>query len=155
MKVLFAVSSESISDAIVKKYQKEYKEILSYKNVYYFNAILKEIQKDKTYDRIVISEDLEPLSNNYDAIDKFIFEKLDNISDEAQDIDGNETSIILICTDRQTKGNSFLVKLFSIGIYNALLGAEKSIDNVCKLISYKLNKHTHCYFLLIQSFHFQ
>ena len=135
MKVLFAVSSESISDAIVKKYQKEYKEILSYKNVYYFNAILKEIQKDKTYDRIVISEDLEPLSNNYDAIDKFIFEKLDNISDEAQDIDGNETSIILICTDRQTKGNSFLVKLFSIGIYNALLGAEKSIDNVCKLIN--------------------
>ncbi len=135
MKVLFAVSSESISDAIVKKYQREYKEILSYKNVYYFNAILKEIQKDKTYDRIVISEDLEPLSNNYDAIDKFIFEKLDNISDEAQDIDGNETSIILICTDRQTKGNSFLVKLFSIGIYNALLGAEKSIDNVCKLIN--------------------
>ncbi len=135
MKVLFAVSSENISEAIVKKYQKEYKEILSYKNVYYFNAILKEIQKDKTYDRIVISEDLEPLSNNYDAIDKFIFEKLDNISDEAQDIDGNETSIILICTDRQTKGNSFLVKLFSIGIYNALLGAEKSIDNVCKLIN--------------------
>lgn len=135
MKVLFAVSSESISEAIVKKYQREYKEILSYKNVYYFNAILKEIQKDKTYDRIVISEDLEPLSNNYDAIDKFIFEKLDNISDEAQDIDGNETSIILICTDRQTKGNSFLVKLFSIGIYNALLGAEKSIDNVCKLIN--------------------
>lgn len=135
MKVLFAVSSENISEAIVKKYQKEYKEILSYKNVYYFNAILKEIQKDKTYDRIVISEDLEPLSNNYEAIDKFIFEKLDNISDEAQDIDGNETSIILICTDRQTKGNSFLVKLFSIGIYNALLGAEKSIDNVCKLIN--------------------
>ena len=117
MKVLFAVSSESISDAIVKKYQKEYKEIISHKNVYYFNAILKEIQKDKTYDRIVISEDLESFSNNnYDAIDKFIFEKLDNISDEAQDIDGNETSIILICTDRHQKGNSFLVKLFSIGI---------------------------------------
>jgi hypothetical protein len=136
MKVLFAVSSESISEAIIKKYQKEYKEILSYKNVYYFNAILKEIQKDKTYDRIVISEDLEPFSNNnYDAIDKFIFEKLDNISDEAQDIDGNETSIILICTDRHTKGSSFLVKLFSIGIYNALLGSERSIDNVCKLIN--------------------
>ncbi len=113
MKVLFAVSSESISEAIVKKYQKDYKEILSYKNVYYFNAILKEIQKDKSYDRIVISEDLESFSNNnYDAIDKFIFEKLDDISDEAQDIDGNETSIILICTDRHTKGSSFLVKLF-------------------------------------------
>ena len=136
MKVLFAVSSEGISDEIVKKYQKEYKEIISHKNVYYFNAILKEIQKDKTYDRIVISEDLESFSNNnYDAIDKFIFEKLDNISDEAEDIDGNETSIILICTDRHQKGSSFLVKLFSIGIYNALLGGERSMEQVCKLIN--------------------
>ena len=106
MKVLFAVSSESISEAIIKRYQKEYKEILSYKNVYYFNAILKEIQKDKTYDRIVISEDLEPFSNNnYDTIDKFIFEKLDSISDEAHDNQGKEASIILICTDRRVKGS--------------------------------------------------
>ena len=136
MKVLFAVSSESISDAIVKRYQKEYKEILSYKNVYYFNAILKEIQKDKTYDRIIISEDLESFSNNnYEAIDKFIFDKLDNISDEAEDINGNETTIILICSDRHTKGSSFLVKLFGIGIYNALLGNERSMDQVCKLIN--------------------
>ena len=119
MKVLFAVSSESISDAIIKKYQKEYREILSYKNVYYFDAILNEIKKDKTYDRIVISEDLEPFSNNnYDAIDKFIFEKLDSISDEAQDSDGNETTIILICRDRRTPGSSILVKLFGIGIWN-------------------------------------
>ena len=49
---------------IVKKYQREYKEIISYKNVYYFNAILKELQKDKTYDRIVISEDLENFTSN-------------------------------------------------------------------------------------------
>ena len=84
MKVLFAVSNEEISESIVKRYQREYKEIISYKNVYYFNAILKELQKDKTYDRIVISEDLENFtSNQYDQIDKFIFEKLDSISDEA------------------------------------------------------------------------
>ena len=69
MKVLFAVNSESVSESIIKKYQKEYKEILTYKNVYYFNAILKELQKDKTYDRVVISEDLEPFANNnYDVI---------------------------------------------------------------------------------------
>ena len=136
MKVLFAVSSENISDAIIKRYQKEYKEILSYKNVYYFNAILKEIQKDKTYDRIVISEDLEPFSNNnYETIDKFLFEKLDSISDEAQDSSGKETSIILICSDRRQKGNSILVKLFGIGVYNALLGNDRSMEEVCKLIS--------------------
>lgn len=148
MKVLFAVSSESMSEAIIKKYQSEYKEILSYKNVYYFNAILKEIQKDKSYDRIVISEDLEPLpNNNYDQIDKFLFEKLDNISDEAQDIDGNETSIILICSDRHTKGSSFLVKLFGIGVYNALLGEERRLENVCKLIKKpRLKKEAKSYY---------
>ena len=81
MKVLFAVSNEEISESIVKKYQKEYKQIISYKNVYYFNAILKELQKDKTYDRVVISEDLEAFTNTqYDQIDKFIFEKLDRAS---------------------------------------------------------------------------
>ena len=63
MKVLFAVSNESISEAIIKKYQNEYKEIITGKNVYYFNAILKELQRDKSYDRVVISEDLEPFTN--------------------------------------------------------------------------------------------
>ena len=135
MKVLFAVSNEEISEAIVKKYQKEYKEIISYKNVYYFNAILKEIQKDKTYDRIVISEELEAFTNTqYDQIDKFIFEKLDSISDEAANSRGDSTPIILICSDRRTKGEEMLVKLFGIGIYDALIGNDRSVEEVCKLI---------------------
>ncbi len=136
MKVLFAVNSESVSESIIKKYQKEYKEILTYKNVYYFNAILKELQKDKTYDRIVISEDLEPFANNnYDVIDKFLFEKLDNISDEATDLNGNDVPIILICTDRRSKSDNLLVKLFGIGIYSAIIGKDRSIDEVCRLIN--------------------
>lgn len=136
MKVLFAVNNDEISEAIIKKYQKEYKEILSYKNVYYFNAILKELQKDKTYDRVVISEDLEPFANNnYDTIDKFLFEKLDNISDEAIDEEGNNTDIILICADRRSKSDEMLVKLFGLGIYNAIIGQDRSIDEVCKLIN--------------------
>ena len=136
MKVLFAVSNESISESIVKKYQKDYKEIISYKNVYYFNAILKEIERDKSYDRIVISEDLEPFANNnYETIDRFLFERLDSISDEAQNGEGVDTPIILICTDRRSKGDSLLLKLFSIGIYNAILGQDRSIDEVCNLIN--------------------
>ena len=135
MKVLFAVSNENISEAIVKKYQKDYKEIISYKNVYYFNAIIKEIQRDKSYDRIVISEDLEPFANNnYDTIDKFLFEKLDSISDEAADNNDKEAQIILICADRRSKSDSILVKLFGIGIYSALLGSDRSIEEVCRLI---------------------
>ena len=136
MKVLFAVNSESISDSIIKKYQKEYKEILTYKNVYYFNAIIKELQKDKTYDRIVISEDLEPFANNnYDVIDKFLFEKLDRISDEATDINGNDIPIVLICTDRRSQTDGILIKLFGIGVYSAIIGKDRSIDEVCRLIS--------------------
>ena len=135
MKILFAVNNEKVSKSIIKKYQDEYKEIISYKNVYYFNAILKELQKDKSYDRIIISEDLEPFTNNnFEQIDKFIFEKLDDISDEATNSTRSDTPIILICTDRRTKSDDILVKLFSIGIYNALIGTDRNIDEICKLL---------------------
>ncbi|MCI9177176.1 MAG: hypothetical protein HFJ28_00980 [Clostridia bacterium] len=136
MKVLFAVNNENISESIIKKYQQEYKEIISVKNVYYFNAIIKELQRDKTYDRIVVSEDLQPFSNNnYEQIDKFIFEKMDNISDEATNQSGNDIPIILICTDRREKSEPLLIKLFGIGVYNALIGKDRSITNVCELLA--------------------
>ena len=136
MKVLFAVSNEEVSEAIVKRYQKNYKEIISYKNVYYFNAILKELQKDKNYDRIVISEELEAFTNTqYSQIDKFIFDKLDSISDEASNLKGDDIPIILICSDRREKSEEMLVKLFGIGIYNALIGNDRSVDNVCQLLN--------------------
>lgn len=136
MRVLFAVNNDNIANAIIKKYQKEYKEILSCKNVYYFNAIIKELQTNRNYDRIVISEDLEPFANNnYDTIDKFLFEKLDKISDEATKANGDTSEIIVICADRRTKSSEMLVKFFSIGIYNALLGQDRNIDELCKLIN--------------------
>lgn len=136
MKVLFAVSNENISESIMSKYKTMYKEIISGKNVYYFNAILKELQKDKSYDRIVISEDLEPFANkNYETIDNFIFEKLDKISDEATTNSGEDIPIIIISTDRRTKGEAILSKIFGIGIYSALLGQDRSIENVCELIN--------------------
>ena len=73
MKVLFAVNNDKISSAIVKRYKEEYNEEIEFKNVYYFNGLISEIKKDKSYDRIVISEELEPFStNNYDEIDNFI-----------------------------------------------------------------------------------
>ena len=135
MKVLFAVSNESISKAIIKKYQQMYKEIIINKNVYYFNAIIKELQKDKTYDRVVISEDLEPFANsNYEAIDNFIFEKLDEISDEATTSSGEDIPIILITSDRRTKSERLLVRLFGIGIYSAVIGQDRSIEELCRLI---------------------
>ena len=136
MKVLFAVHDEKVSLSIVKKYQKEYKEIISYKNVYYFNAILKELQRDKSYDRVVIDEDLEEFtSTSYEEKDKFVFNKLDGITDEASNVKGKDIPIILICTERRTKSEDILVKLFGIGIYNAIIGNDRSTDEVCRLIN--------------------
>lgn len=141
MKVLFAVNNESISESIIKKYQQEYKEIISSKNVYYFDAITRELQKDKSYDRIVISEDVEPFANNnYGVIDKFIFERLDSISDEATSNNGQDIPIILICADRRTKSENFFVKIFGIGIYSALIGQDRTISKVCELINKPRNK---------------
>lgn len=136
MKVLFAVHDEKVSLSIVKKYQREYKEIISYKNVYYYNAIIKELQRDKTYDRIIIDEELEEFtSTSFEEKDKFIFNKLDNITDEASNSRDKEIPIILICADRRAKGEDVLVKLFGIGIYNAIIGTDRSTDVVCKLIN--------------------
>lgn len=136
MKVLFAVSNDKMSETIIKQYEKQYKEIINYKNVYYFNAILKELQRDKTYDRIVISEDLEQYeSSDHEQMDNFIFGRLDRISDEASNVKGEDIPIILICEERRVKGEELLVKLFGIGIYNAIIGADRSINEVCRLIN--------------------
>ncbi len=141
MKVLFAVSNDNITTSVVNKYQQKYKEIITSKNVYYFNAIIKELQRDKSYDAIVIGEDLEPISNNnYESIDKFLFEKLDGISDEASKPTGEDIPIIFICSDRRTQSDQLLIKLFGIGIYNAIIGNDRSIDTVCNLIYKPRNK---------------
>ncbi len=136
MKVLFAVSNDNITTSVVSKYQQTYKEIITSKNVYYFNAIIKELQNDKTYDAIVIGEDLEPVANNnYEAIDKFLIEKLDRISDEASKPTGEDIPIIFICAERRTKSSQLLLRLFSMSIYDALVGNDRSVNKVCALIN--------------------
>ena len=136
MRVLFAVSNDNITTSVVNKYQQKYKEIITSKNVYYFNAIIKELQRNKTYDAVVIGEDLEPISHhNYEAIAKFLFEKLDSISYEASKPTGEDIPIILICSDRRNQSDALLIKLFGIGIYNAIIGNDRSIDTVCNLIN--------------------
>ena len=115
MKVLFAVNNEHISDSIIKKYQQDYRELISSKNVYYFNALLKELQEDKSYDRIVIGEDLEMFSNNnYDVMDKFIFDKLDKISDEASNTSGEDIPIIFDFACNFMRFNPMLENSFEI-----------------------------------------
>ena len=136
MKVLFAINDENIVSEITSRYQQKYKEIITSKSVYYFNAILKELQNERDYDAIVIGEDLEPIAdNNYDRIDRFILEKMDEVSDDASQQSGSDIPIILICSDRRTRNDPILAKLFSMSIYNAITGADRTIEQVCELIS--------------------
>ena len=47
MKVLFAINDENIVSEITSRYQQKYKEIITSKSVYYFNAILKELKNER------------------------------------------------------------------------------------------------------------
>ena len=72
---------------------------------------------------------------------------MDSISDEASNIRGEDIPIILICTDRREKSEQMLVKIFGIGIYNALLGNDRSIQNVCSLLNKpRLKKDAKAYY---------
>ena len=131
MKVLFAIGDNVTSENIVKQYYSLYGEKIEYKDVFYFKALLEEVKRDKTYDRIVISEQLEPpKSNVVDAIDQMIFNNIDSIRDEIED-----STIIFICSDGRDKNNALVGRLFNnCGIYNLLMGDERDIIPLCNLI---------------------
>jgi len=136
MKVLFAIGDAVTSENIVKQYYSLYGEKIEYKNVFYFKALLEEVKKDKTYDRIVIAEQLEPPQRNLvDAIDQMLFNNIDSITDEIED-----STIIFICSDGRTKNDSLIGRLFNIGIYNLLMGDERDIVPLCGLIKNPRNK---------------
>ena len=138
MKVLFAMSEREQSSVnnVVARYYEKYGEVLEYKNVFYFRALIAEVKENKNYDRIVISEDLEQFrARDLEQIDRFLFNNIDKITDEIQD-----TDIIFICSDRREKGDPFINKLFSIGIYNFLLGDDRSVNPLCDLIKKPKNK---------------
>lgn len=148
MRVLFAVSNsensnEDIVDIICNEYQKQYKKIISYKRVFYYDAIVNEIKqtRDNQYDRIIISEDFEKnISDSYESEDINLYKHLDEITDEAYKDDGTSIPIILLGSDRRSERDPIISKLFILGVYNILLGRERTIQNVCALIEKPRNK---------------
>ena len=130
MKVLFAIGSAVTSEKLASEYYATYNEKMDYKDVFYFKAILEEVKRDKSYDRIVITEQLEPMQNNVvDEIDKMLFNNIDSITDEIED-----STIIFICSDNRTKNDALLGRLYNLGIYNVLIGDERNPSTLCKLI---------------------
>lgn len=149
MRVLFAVSNsenskDDIVDVIMNEYQKEYKKIISCKRAFYYDAIVNELKETRDrnrYDLIIISEDLEKnVKESYESQDENLYKRLDEITDEAYKEDGTGIPIILICGDRRTERDPIIPKLFVLGIYNILVGREKTIQNVCSLIERPRNK---------------
>lgn len=149
MRVLFAVSNsegskDDIVDVILNEFQREYKKIISYKRAFYYDAIINEIKDTRDnnrYDLIILSEDLEKnIKDTYDTQDELLYRRLDEITDEAYKEDGTGIPIILICSERRTERDPIIPKLFVLGIYNILVGREKTIQNVCALINRPRNK---------------
>lgn len=132
MKVLFAVSSEKISELVINKYQKLNNEVLIYKNVYYYNSVIKELETVKDYDVIVLDENLEEISN--DKHDKNLISILDKITDISINKNEQIIPVVLITKENRNFGEQFLEQLFKIGIYNALIGKDRKITNVCNLL---------------------
>jgi len=130
MRVLFGLSNDDTVKAIVKFYEETYKEKLEYKNVYYFKQAVQEVHNGG-YDRVVLLEDLEKYpTNNYAQIDEYIFKNVDAVSDEF-----DAKNIIFVASDRRKLGDSFLAKLFNIGIYSVLTGSNRTKSKVCEVIN--------------------
>ena len=138
MKVLFAVSNEKITEQVVAKYQVMFNELLSYKEVYYYNAIVKELEKNKDYNAIVIDESLESVSN--DKGDQYLLNNLDAITDIAVNNENTQIPIILICKADRQPAEEFLEKIYKIGIFNALILKDRKISKICEYISNPRNK---------------
>lgn len=148
MKILFAVGNSDdnngdIVEIICNEYQRTYKKIISYKRAFYYDAIINEIKqtRDNKYDRIIISEDLEKnINDSYESEDMNLYKHMDEISDEAYKDDGTAIPIILLCSDRRSERDPIISNLFVLGIYNILVGKERTIQNVCSLIERPRNK---------------
>ncbi len=131
MKVLLAVGSEQLSKNIADRYVELYNETISYKTIFYFDALVKEVREDKSYDIIVISEENmdQFKAKDNEQIDNEIFNYVDTVTDEVQD-----SEIIFIGASRRSVNDKLIVRLFNIGVYNILLGNNRGIKNLCEMM---------------------
>lgn len=133
MKVLFAVSNEGISEAVINKYNKLNEVALEYKNVYFFNAIVKELERDNTYDAIIVDESLEEITG--DQNDRMLLTSLNNITEVSFNTKKQRIPMILILKANRERGEKFLKEIYNLGILDALIGQERKISKICELIN--------------------
>ena len=106
MKVLFAIRDDNnIVDTIVRKYQRDYNKKIVYKEVKNFTAILRELQQNNNYDRIIIGDDIDQKINKSENKSKLILTKLKSIKSRALK---NEKQIPIIFLSDNNKITKYL-----------------------------------------------
>ena len=135
MKVLFGMSNEQTVKDIARHYEEKYKEKLEYKMAFYFKQFSNEIATGD-YDRAVLSEELEKLpTKSYAEADKQLFEYIDKVTNDFEARD-----LIYVASDRRKLGDSFLARLFFLGVYTTLTGSDRTIRKVCEAINSPTSK---------------
>ena len=121
MKVLFAIRDDNnIVDSIARKYQRDYNKKLLYKEVKNFTAILRELQQNNSYDRIVISDNIDEKINKSENKNKLILSRLNSIRKAAINKNNKSIPIIFISNNDKIKK-----QLFDLNIYNGILSEDK------------------------------
>ncbi len=135
MKVLFAIRDDNnIVDSIARKYQRDYNKKLLYKEVKNFTAILRELQQNNSYDRIVISDDIDEKINKSENKSKLILSRLNSIRKAAINKNNKSIPIIFISNNDKIKK-----QLFDLNIYNGILGEDKIKRKIYELMQVPRN----------------
>ena len=129
MNVLFAIKNqENLIDTIVHKYQQDTNKRMNVKIVKSFTAIIRELQENKNYDRIIISENIVNDESN-------ILKKVISISQKAKNTNGNLIPIIFI-----TSSNRDFKILYESNVFNGLSQVDATKRNIYELIKRPRNK---------------
>ena len=129
MRVLFAIrNQENLIESIVYKYQQDTNKKMSVKIVKNFTAIIRELQENKDYDRIIISDNIVDEKSS-------ILKKVISISQKAKNTAGNSIPIIFI-----TSNNKDFKILYESNVFNALSEIDATKKNVYELIKNPRNK---------------
>ena len=135
MKVLFAIRDDNnIVDTIARKYQRDYGKKLVYKEVNDFSAILRELQQNNNYDRIIISDDIDSKINKSENKMKLILSKLKSIRDIAVK---NDKKIPIIFLGNNKKMAKYL---YDLNIYDGIIESDITKKKIYDLILKPRNK---------------
>ena len=108
MKLLFAIKDENnIVDSVVRKYKQNHGEKVIFKELNNFNAIIKELQQNNSYDRIIVSDDVDEKINRSEKKSKIILERIKTICQITKKNGKKRAPIIMVCKNDKMLGNLY------------------------------------------------